>query len=101
MRIVASIGGYCGWAALAAALALAVGLYALAPIDPASAQTSNHAGDTAVLQGGAGEVYIAGLPKGWVLGFQESNEVGHHLEWVPSEHSVKDWRDMIALQLFP
>lgn len=68
---------------------------------PATAQGSAATGDTVVLQGGAGEVYIAGLPQGWSLGFQESTEIGHHLEWVPAGQPPKDWRDMIAYQLFP
>ena len=82
--------------------AVALGLLALAaaPLQ-AVAQSSQHQGDTLVLQGGDGEVYIAGLPGGWNLGFQESNEIGHHLEWVPNGQPVKDWRDMIAFQLFP
>ena len=86
------------WRGLAAALALLAA--AFAPPE-AAAQSSQHSGDTLVLQGGGGEVYIAGLPKGWNLGFQESNEIGHHLEWVPRGQPVKDWRDMIAFQLFP
>ena len=68
---------------------------------PARAQGGDGGGDTLVLQGGGGEVYIAGLPKGWSLGFQESTEIGHHLEWVPAGQPVRDWRDMIAYQLFP
>ena len=67
----------------------------------ALAQNSNHTGDTVVLQGGEGEVYIAGLPDGWTLGFQESNDIGHHLEWVPQGQPAREWRDMIAYQLFP
>lgn len=83
-------------------LALAAGLLALAAVPrDGIAQDSRHSGDTLVLQGGQGEVYIAGLPRGWDLGFQESNEIGHHLEWVPKGQPVKDWRDMIAFQLFP
>ena len=76
-------------------------LFLSIPTDEAAAQASKHSGDTVVLQGGGGEVYIAGLPAGWTLGFQESNEIGHHLEWVPQGQPVKDWRDMIAFQLFP
>lgn len=83
-------------AVAAAALAAAT----LAGTAPARAQGGD-GGDTLVLQGGGGEVYIAGLPKGWSLGFQESTEIGHHLEWVPAGQPVKDWRDMIAYQLFP
>ena len=85
------------WARVA--LSTACLLFVATP--PAGAQTSNHSGDTVVMQGGKGEVYIAGLPKGWGVGFQESNEIGHHVEWVPRGQPAKDWRDMIAYQLFP
>jgi hypothetical protein len=78
--------------------ALALGLLGAAP---AAAQSSSHAGDTLVFQGGEGEVYIAGLPGGWSLGLEESNEFGHQLEWLPAGQPVKEWRDMIAYQLFP
>ena len=84
----------------AAVLWAAAGLGALGLVS-AQAQDSNHIGDTVVLQGGEGEVYIAGLPGGWTLGFQESNDIGHHLEWVPQGQPVREWRDMIAYQLFP
>ena len=84
-----------------AAIAVAAALALTAGPDGARAQSSSHSGDTLVLQGGSGEVYIAGLPPGWDLGFQESNEIGHHLEWVPAGQPVKNWRDMIAFQLFP
>ena len=86
------------FAMIAAAFVAAVGC---GSAGPAAAQSSNHVGDTVVLQGGAGEVYIAGLPAGWNVGFQESNEIGHHAEWVPSGQPAKEWRDMIAYQLFP
>ena len=88
---------WCGAVGILAAALLFVGLLP----SESRAQASKHSGDTLVLQGGGGEVYIAGLPAGWTLGFQESNEIGHHLEWVPQGQPVKDWRDMIAFQLFP
>lgn len=93
----------CGLAALilTSVLVFALVLGKLGMDARALAQASNHSGDTVVLQGGDGEVYIAGLPSGWTLGFQESNEIGHHLEWVPDGQAPKDWRDMIAYQLFP
>jgi len=82
-------------------LAVAAVAAVLLAAAPAGAQTSNHSGDTLVMQGGGGEVYIAGLPPGWQLGYQETTEIGHHLEWVPNGQPAKDWRDMIAYQLFP
>lgn len=93
----------CGLAAfiLTAFVALAAFLVFVPAAKTGLAQSSNHSGDTLVLQGGNGEVYIAGLPAGWGLGFQESTEIGHHLEWVPVAQKSEDWRDMIAYQLFP
>lgn len=79
---------------------MSVALGLLAP-RPGAAQSSNHPGDTLVFQGGAGEIYIAGLPSGWSLELQESNEYGHQLEWVPADQAVQGWRDMIAYQLLP
>lgn len=54
MRGGISIGQACGWATLAAGVALAAGLVLLGPPRTAAAQNSNHTGDTVVLQGGSG-----------------------------------------------
>ena len=42
--------------------AAGLGVLGLVGLGVAQAQDSNHIGDTVVLQGGEGEVYIAGLP---------------------------------------
>lgn len=58
-------------------------------------------GDSVALQPGGTEAFLFDLPEGWKLGTQEGNKVGQYLEWTPADQSVDDWRDLIAIHVYP
>jgi len=76
-------------------------LAALIGVLPGSGPAAAPAGDTAVLLGGGGEVYIAGLPAGWRKQAEASDALGIRADWLPAGQTVEDWRDRITLQLIP
>ncbi len=57
-------------------------------------------GDSVVLQGGGGEVYIAGLPSGWTAAARVEGMPVDFAAWTPKGQTSNDWRQMIAAQLF-
>ena len=79
------------------AFAAALMLAGLAAFDGATAQEQ---GDSVVLQGGGGEVYIAGLPPGWAAAARVEGMPVDFAAWTPKGQTSDDWREMIAAQLF-
>ncbi len=57
-------------------------------------------GDSVVLQGGGGEVYIGGLPAGWTAAARVEGMPVDFAAWTPRGQTSNDWREMIAAQLF-
>lgn len=66
----------------------------------AGAVQAQEQGDSVVLQGGGGEVYIGGLPPGWAEAAQIDGMPADFVAWTPQGQTSNDWRDMIAAQLF-
>lgn len=64
---------------------------------PAVAQVQ---GDSVVLQGGGGEVYIGGLPPGWAAAARVEGMPADFAAWTPEGQTSNDWQEMIAAQLF-
>lgn len=58
-------------------------------------------GDSAVLSGGGGEYYIAGLPAGWVRQGRVARQGVHHEDWLPARQTLTTWTDRITLQIVP
>ncbi|WP_282604821.1 hypothetical protein [Pelagibius sp. Alg239-R121] len=57
-------------------------------------------GDSVVLQGGGGEVYIGGLPPGWAAAARVEGMPVDFAAWTPRGQTSSDWKEMIAAQLF-
>lgn len=53
-----------------------------------------------VLQGGGGEVYIAGLPPGWAAAARVEGMPVDFAAWTPKGQTSSNWQQMIAAQLF-
>ncbi len=66
----------------------------------AGAATAQEQGDSVVLQGGGGEVYIGGLPPGWIQAARVEGMPVDFAAWTPHGQTSNDWREMIAAQLF-
>lgn len=61
------------------------------------------AGDSAIAQGGKGEIFFAAIPEGWhALPRNPENSVHMQVaEWMPAGQKIESWTDMITLQVFP
>ena len=66
----------------------------------AGAVRGQEQGDSVVLQGGGGEVYIGGLPPGWSAAGEIEGMPANFAAWLPQGQTGEDWREMIAAQLF-
>jgi hypothetical protein len=73
----------------------------LASISSADTAQAQEQGDSVVLQGGGGEVYIGGLPPGWTAAARIEGMPVDFAAWTPKGQTGSDWREMIAAQLFP
>ena len=72
----------------------------LAVVVGAGSATGQEQGDSVVLQGGGGEVYIGGLPPGWNAAGEIEGMPADFAAWLPRGQTGDDWREMIAAQLF-
>jgi len=79
----------------------ALGRLAAAGLLFVSAQAYAQQGDSAVLSGGAGEYYIAGLPPGWTRYQASTRQDVHHEDWLPLGQTPERWTDRITLQIVP
>ena len=67
----------------------------------ASAQAYAQQGDSAVLSGGGGEHYSAGLPPGWTRHDTSTGQDVRHADWLPPGQTPEQWTDRITLQIVP
>ncbi len=65
-----------------------------------AASSAQEQGDSVVLQGGGGEVYIGGLPPGWIRAARVEGMPADFAAWTPRGQTSNNWREMIAAQLF-
>ncbi len=77
------------------------GSFAVATLLSISTYVYAQQGDSAVLSGGSGEYYIAGLPAGWVRQGSAAEQDVHHEDWLPAGQTLAAWTDRITLQIVP
>ena len=58
-------------------------------------------GDRLILQGGAGEFYIAALPPGWQLAERQRQRIGHNLAWTRGGESADQASEQILAHFYP
>ncbi len=78
-----------------------LGRLAVASLLFISAHAYAQQGDSAVLSGGTGEYYIAGLPPGWTRHEPSIGQDVHHEDWLPPGQTPERWTDRITLQVVP